>query len=206
VLILLSRMSRRSLTTPTAAWNTFVFTTPHSELDAVQERKARTCPLSAEILAPDDPYAQALGDVASRQTRDTVGRQQRRDGIWRTLPLAPSQRAAAIQAWGSPPEAAFAYQPWRTPIQKRVAALQKEIESLQKTLVQRYNDVHLRMYLLDVLKPVDYVSGEGGSLDSSLLYWMCAQFEQEGHSMDAVQKLRARMRNENNEGEGCESI
>ena len=106
--------------------------------------------------------------------------------------LTSQKQEAVLQSILKPSKSDFDFQPWRTPIQKRVESLQKGNEKLQKNLVQIYNDVHLRMYLLDVLKPTDYIQTEGSRLDASLLYWITSLFELDGKNMNDVYKLKSK--------------
>jgi hypothetical protein len=92
-------------------------------------------------------------------------------------PLLAKRRLAEIL---TPPEAAFAFQPWRSPIQRTVDSLSQKNAGLQRQLTSLYYDAHLRLYMADMLTPADYVKAEGGSLDASLLSWIRGQFTLDG--------------------------
>tara|TARA_Y200000002_G_scaffold381309_1_gene394997 strand:- start:321 stop:980 length:660 start_codon:yes stop_codon:yes gene_type:complete len=90
--------------------------------------------------------------------------------------------------------------PWSTKHEKEYDTLLKENNFIQKKLSNLYNDIHLRMYFLDIIETTDLLDKE--SLDNSLCYWVFNQFKEnatEDSEKEELNKIENIAFNENKE-------
>lgn len=77
--------------------------------------------------------------------------------------------------------------PWQTKYEQKYDELVKTNVFLQKKLSSLYNDIHLRMYILDIIQQNDLPVED--SLDASLCYWVFNQFRENATEEDEKKEL-----------------